>query len=160
MRPTSTHIPKIRSKRRYYTSVLEGRGMRSARADRSRTARRVIRLSSNSHDARLARSEWVADPSRFDLAGIDTRSGGRKRKRRRGDRTFMAYQRRFQTHGTKEGRRVDRQRRARRTTRVKLNTPRAIVIKEMWIANPGSADLVGIDTPRRRSMGRRRSGSF
>ena len=71
--------------------------------------------------------------------------------------TYRGAQRRFRRR-SKRKRRQDLRKTAKLTTRLRYKSPRAMMIRQIWIRDPGAADIRGIDT-RRKGMGRRRSRS-
>ena len=72
--------------------------------------------------------------------------------------TYKGAKRRF-ARRSKRKRRADLRQTAKLTTRLRTKTPRAMMIRAIWIRDPAAADIRGIDT-RRRGMGRRRKGSL
>ena len=72
--------------------------------------------------------------------------------------TYKGAQRRFQKR-SKRKRRADLRKTAKLTTRLRTKSPRAMMIRQIWIRDPGAADIRGIDT-RRKGMGRRRRRSM
>ena len=72
--------------------------------------------------------------------------------------TYKGARRRF-TRRSRRKRTADRRRTAKLTTRLRTKTPRAMMIRMIWIRDPAAADIRGIDT-RRRGMGRRRKGTL
>lgn len=65
---------------------------RSRKADFRRTARRTYRLRSDRRNRR-GQAKWFISPNRYDIRGIDTRMGRKKRKRRSKRRRSMGRRR-------------------------------------------------------------------
>ena len=73
--------------------------------------------------------------------------------------TYKGAKRRFMRR-SKRKRMADRRQTAKLTTRLRHKTPRAMMIRAIWVRDPAAADIRGVDTVRkRRGMGRRRSRS-
>ena len=73
--------------------------------------------------------------------------------------TYKGARRRFARRSRRK-RMADLSRTAKMTTRLRPKTRRAMMIRMIWIRDPGAADIRGIDTRRRRGMGRRRKRSL
>ena len=71
--------------------------------------------------------------------------------------TYKGARRRFGRRSRRK-RRADLGKTAKMTTRLRTKTPRAMMIRMIWIRDPAAADIRGIDTKRRRGVGRRRRG--
>ncbi len=71
--------------------------------------------------------------------------------------TYKGAQGRFRRRSRRK-RRADLRKTAKLTTRLRTKTPRAMMIRMIWIRDPAAADIRGVDTKRRRGVGRRRRG--
>ena len=148
----------VAAKRRFYRNELYRiSGPRGARLDRAKQANKVVSLRSDSDKALNDRTEWLMDPAHSDIQGIDTKMGKRGRKPRMSRRKFKAYRRRFNRQ-SKRKRRADLRQTAKVRTRIRYKTPHSFKVRNQWMRDPASADIMGIDN--KRAMGKRRRRSM
>ena len=139
---------RVYPKDRYYNMRLEEHGQKEAKADRGRTAKKIISLRSNTKRARRKRAQWAKDPSKLDLAGIDTKPGGR-RFAPEFELTRKDLEKRFGRRSSKR-KRADRMRTAKPQSRtmVKHRTEHALETRREFLRDPSTVDISGIDTKR------------